>query len=218
MKTNITHHLDPATILAYAAGTLGEALSVAAASHVAWCSECREAVRKAEAVGGEMLAELAPAAVSEDCRSKTMGLLDRATVHRFPAQRAAGEVPAPLARLLGGRSLADLEWKTKAPGVAFHDLPVSNPKSGKLMLMRIAPGKAMPEHSHGGEEITLILSGAYRDALGRFGRGDVADLDADVEHKPVVEEGEACICLVAIEQPTRFKSWPARLLQPFIGI
>ena len=54
----ITHHLDDATILAYAAGTLGEALSVAAACHISMCPECRTAVRKAEALGGEILDDL----------------------------------------------------------------------------------------------------------------------------------------------------------------
>jgi putative transcriptional regulator len=76
----------------------------------------------------------------------------------------------------------------------------------------------VPEHGHGGEEVTLILSGAYRDHMGRFGRGDVADLDEDIEHKPVAEDGEDCICLVAIERPTRFKSFAARLMQPLVGI
>ncbi|HQX84390.1 MAG TPA: cupin domain-containing protein, partial [Aestuariivirga sp.] len=90
--------------------------------------------------------------------------------------------------------------------------------SGKLFLMRIAPGTAMPEHGHGGEEITLILSGAYNDRFGRYARGDVADLDESIEHQPIVEKDSACICLVATEAPTRFKSWPARLLQPLIGI
>jgi hypothetical protein len=39
-----------------------------------------------------------------------------------------------------------------------------------------------------------------------------------IEHKPVAEAGEDCICLVAIERPTRFKSIAARLMQPLVGI
>jgi putative transcriptional regulator len=215
----ITHHLDPATILAYAAGTLGEALSLAAASHIAWCEECRAMMRAAETVGGAMMAEAEPAAVSPACREATLAKLDQAMLHRFPrAKPRRTETPAPLDRLLGGKALDELTWKTKAPGVQMIDLPLTQNSAGKLVLMRIAPGKSMPEHGHGGEEITLILSGAYSDRLGRFAAGDVADLDEDIEHKPVVEAGEACVCLVAIERPTRFKSLPARILQPLIGI
>lgn len=63
-----------------------------------------------------------------------------------------------------------------------------------------------------------MLKGAYHDHMGVFARGDVADLDEDIEHQPVVGPGEDCICLVATEKPTRFKSLAARLMQPFVGI
>lgn len=216
---NITHHLDHATVLAYAAGTLGEAISVVAASHIAWCPSCRAAVRQAEELGGEMLLDIGESSVSAHCKDSTMRLLDRATLHRFPAATPVrSEVPQPLARLLGGVALADLPWKRKAPGIAMHDVRLSSAQNGKLVLMRIAPGKAMPEHGHGGEELTLVLSGAYHDKIGRFGPGDVADLDEDIEHRPVIEAGEECYCIVATEAPTRFKSISARLMQPFIGI
>ena len=95
----------------------------------------------------------------------------------------------------------------------------SLPKTaGHLYLLKIAPGKAMPEHGHGGEELTMILAGSYRDCFGTFARGDVADLDEHVEHSPVVAGDEPCICLVAAEAPTKFKSFFAKLAQPFLGI
>lgn len=216
---NITHHLDPATIVAYASGTLSEALAVVAASHIAWCPVCRHAAREAEMIGGEMFMGLEPAEVTGNCRSATLGLIGRATLHRFRKPPAArGEVPAPLARLMGGKSVAELPWKTRAPGVAMIDLPVVRHDRGKLVLMRIAPGRALPEHGHGGEELTLILAGSYTDRFGRFATGDVADLDEDAEHKPVVDDSGPCTCLVATEAPTRFRSISARILQPLIGI
>lgn len=216
---NLHHHLDPATILAFAAGTLDPALSVVAAAHMSWCPVCRNAMHDAEQVGGVFLAELDGEAVSDDCRKRTLNLLDRATTHRFPKWApATSEIPSPLAQLLDGQQLADLKWKTKVPGWAMFDLPMPAKSRGKLFLVRVAAGTSMPEHGHGGEEITLILSGAYNDRLGRFAPGDVADLDVDIEHQPVVELSAPCICLVATEAPTRFKSWAARIIQPFIGI
>lgn len=214
------HHLDHSTILAYAAGTLDGAFMAVAASHLAWCGECRAAVRAAEALGAGMALALPEATVSEACRTRTFAMLDSATLHRFPAPRSApsaGDVPAPLAALLPA-GLADLAWKRKAPGVAMFDVKLPSAAKGQLKLLRIGPGRAMPEHGHGGEEITMILKGAYHDHLGRFGRGDVADLDEDVEHRPVVDADGECICLVATEAPTRFKSLAARLVQPFVGI
>lgn len=213
-----THHLDRSTILAYAAGTLSEAFTVVAASHIAVCPSCRDAVRAAEALGGELLDGMADSAVSADCRARTLAALEQATLHRLPVVAPRSQFPAPLARLIEAKNFDDIAWKRKAPGVAMFDVRLPTEAKGQLKLLRIGAGRAMPEHGHGGEEITLVLKGAYRDHLGRFARGDVADLDEDIEHKPVVEMEGDCICLVATERPTRFKSLAARIMQPFVGI
>lgn len=213
------HHLDSTTLLAYAAGTLEEAFTIVAAAHLDGCDECRKAVRAAEAMGGVMLEEIGESPVSDACKAKTLKLLDQATLHRFPVPQAqAGEIPPPLARLLDISSFDQLVWKKKAPGVAMINVKLPEGARGQLKLLRIGAGRAMPEHGHGGEEITLVLQGAYRDHMGRFAAGDVADLDEEIEHKPVVEGDGECICLVATERPTRFKSFAARLMQPLVGI
>jgi putative transcriptional regulator len=210
------HHLDDATILAYAAGTLGEALSVAAACHISMCPECRTAVRKAEALGGEILDDLQISAVSDVCRAATFAsLYDMVAVKPVIIK---GDMPSPLQRLLGGQDFAQLRWRKKAPGVAVYELPLSKNAKGSLKLVSIAPGMTMLEHGHGGEELTLVLKGAFKDKVGRFSRGDIADLDEDTEHCPIIEEGETCICLYATEAPSHFKTWIGRLLQPFLGI
>ena len=73
-------------------------------------------------------------------------------------------------------------------------------------------------HTHGGSELTLILRGAYRDAIGHFAPGDVADLDSEVEHQPVTVPGVPCICVAATDAPLRFSGWMARLLQPLVKL
>lgn len=214
----ITHHLDDATLVAYAAGTLGEAHSVVVAAHAALCPTCREAIRAAERVGGFLLEEQDPSAVSDTCRAATLASLDG--VARTAPRRTvvAGDVPLPLATLLGEGGLAAVKWKSKAPGIAKADIMLSPGSRTHLQLLRIAPGKALPDHGHGGEELTLVLKGSYADHTGRYGAGDVADLDEDIEHAPKVDSDVECICLVATEAPTRFKSIWARLAQPFVGI
>ena len=212
------HHLDDSTLLAYAAGTLDEAFMVVAASHIAVCPACRAAVKGAEALGGALLDRMDDAPVSADCRARTMASLEQALFSGHRRMKQPSELPLPLASRLSVARFDDLPWKKKAPGVAMLDLKLSAGAGGQLKLMRIGAGRAMPEHGHGGEEITLVLKGAYSDHMGRFGEGDVADLDEAIEHRPVVDEDRDCICLVATERPTRFKSLAARLMQPFVGI
>ena len=191
------------------------------ASHLAWCPQCREAVRAAEALGGELLEQLPDAAVSDGLPGPHHGRAGSgATLHRLPAPPVAdAAVPGPLARLLtGGQSSMSSPWKKKAPGVAMFDVKLSPTAKGQLKLLRIGPGRAVPEHGHGGEEITLVLSGAYRDHMGRFAPRRCGRSRRGHRAQARGRAGGDCICLVAIERPTRFKSFAARLMQPLVGI
>jgi len=71
---SIHHHPTDATLLAYAAGSLNESLSVLVATHVAMCPECRAKVEEYEALGGDILDRMAPVSVDNDALNL---LLDR---------------------------------------------------------------------------------------------------------------------------------------------
>ena len=112
--------------------------------------------------------------------------------------------------------LDSVRWRWLGPGLWHHRLPLAG--KGTLGLVKVAPGHIIPEHSHGGSELTLVLRGAFHDSTGRYSPGDVADLDETVEHTPVADPGPNCICLVASEEPARFRGLIARLLQPLHGM
>ncbi|MNL80010.1 Anti-sigma-E factor ChrR [compost metagenome] len=76
----------------------------------------------------------------------------------------------------------------------------------------------MPEHSHGGRELTLVLAGSFYDGTGRFARGDIEEADETLQHQPVADEGEDCICLAVTDAPLKFRSWLLRMVQPILGI
>ncbi len=209
----ISHHPDAASLMAYAAGTFGEALSAVVAAHLDRCPQCRSEVARLCAVGGALVDAAPEAAMSDAALDRAMRLLDRDA----PIAVKVTQQPSTVERLLGC-PLSEAKWSRVAPGVQMIRLPVSANATGELRLMRIGAGRAMPDHGHGGAEMTLVLSGAYADTLGRFGPGDVADLDEEVEHKPTVEAGEDCICLVASEHQAKYKGRLMRILQPLLGV
>jgi putative transcriptional regulator len=213
----IEHHPDTATLASYAAGSLDEAFATVVAAHLASCAKCRARLYEIEEVGGTMLETIDAVGLNEAALERAMSRLDEPSEERAEPRSAEQSLPRPLGRLVTA-PLDAIAWKSVAPGVAVHRLPTSKAARGSLTLLKIAPGKKIPEHGHGGMEITLVLTGSYRDALGRFGPGDVADLDEDIEHQPVVDSDEPCICLVASEAPTRFKSFFGRLFQPLVGV
>jgi putative transcriptional regulator len=214
---NITHHLDDTTLLAFAAGTIGEAHGILVASHLAMCPTCRAALRNAEGLGGGILESQTEQAVSDVCRAATLASLDAAIALKV-AVKPKSDLPLALARAMGDVALSDIHWHKKAPGVSVFDVPLSKGSKTKLKMLKLGKGRTMPEHGHGGEELTLILKGSYHDKMGRFSPGDVADLDHEVEHQPIVDSDEDCICVIAFETRAKYKTILAKLAQPFVGI
>jgi len=217
---NIHHHLDHATLVRFAGGELDAAFDLVVATHIAMCPDCREALRVAESVGGALLEDQEPVALDAGALDAVLASLDDLEVVPAPAGAVApgdSEVPLPLRRLIGDR-LDSIRWRPVAPGVGKYVLPMDKSSRGSAFMLKIAPGMAMPEHGHGGDEITLILQGSYRDEIGQFGVGDVADLDDHIEHTPTVNSDVACVCLVATERPTRFKTLLGKIMQPIARI
>ncbi len=216
----INHHPDDATLLSFAAGSLPEALSAVVATHIAMCPICRQQVREMEFLGGVILDGLEASPVAS-VRREGMGALLR-DAGGFEPGRYAGletqsDLPGPLGRLVGC-DLADIPWKRLGFGVWHYPLALSGESGGDLRLLKVGPGRVMPEHGHSGSELTLLLDGSYRDEIGEFGVGDVADLDDEVEHSPVSHPETGCICLIASEGRARFKGVLARMVQPLTGL
>ncbi|HXQ50769.1 MAG TPA: ChrR family anti-sigma-E factor [Stellaceae bacterium] len=216
------HHPSDATLLAYAAGGLGDGLSLVVTSHLSFCPECRANIADAEAIGGMMLEELGPVALAVGARERALTKLDAppavAETPRAAPKRSDPLVPSALAHYLRG-GLDGIEWHFLAPGLhQWEVLPQSQLSGGNLRMLRIATGKKLPRHGHTGTELTLVLRGSYSDELGRFGRGDVAETDEDIVHQPVSDREEDCICLIATEGPLKFDSVLARLVQRFTGL
>lgn len=126
-------------------------------------------------------------------------------------------MPAPLVPVCGP-DLDRVPWKRLVPGVQHFPLPLTPGAKGQLRLLKCAPGVALPEHDHSGSELTLVLRGAYRDNHGTYRAGDVADMAAGTGHAPVADDKEGCVCLIASEGKIRFKSFLAKIWQPFTGL
>ena len=216
----IRHHIGEDLLLAYAAGSLSEAWSLVVATHAAMCPHCRGTLRDIEAIGGHLLDTQEPVSSDDGAFERVMERLGG----ELPAPRPVPPapegrppvLPQPLRGYVGG-DLHELSWRWLAPG--SHHLALTQPGSStRVFLLKVQPGMPVPEHGHRGQELTLVLSGAFDDRHLHFGRGDVQEADPELEHQPIAAAGEACVCLVVVDQRLRFRTWAARLLQPFIGI
>lgn len=216
--SEIRHHPGDATLLSHAAGALPHGLSLIVAAHLGACPRCRQRSLTADLMGGNILDEARPVMVSDRSLDEVFRRID-GEQPALPARVDFGRhgVPAPLGSLLP-LDLGDARWRTIGPGIRQAKLLDDSGTDEGVRLLKIAPGRSVPQHGHGGHEMTMIISGSYTDEIGRFQAGDIADLDEDIQHQPVADGAEDCICIIATDAPLAFTGLVPRLMQSFIGI
>lgn len=218
----INHHPNTELLLDYATGALGEGWSLAVATHLALCPKCRDQLSELEAIGGNLLDSMVFACPTENILDKVLERLDGSTEDAgniaAPSIRNGGPpvLPQPLRDYVGG-DLDTVDWQRLGLGAYQALIPTTN-DGVTVRLLRIPAGQPVPEHSHRGLELTLVLAGGFSDATGHFARGDFEEADEELQHQPTADPGNDCICLAVTDQPLRFASPLVRLLQPFLGI
>lgn len=209
--TGIRHHIPDDTLDAYHIGTLPHAFGVVVAAHLSLCDQCRARQEAEDMIGGALLQQADGAALRADARERIMAALE-APPPKLPL-RASGPFPSAVMHELGGRPP---RWRMLGGGIRQQILTAD--REGSLRLLYIPPGKAVPEHGHRGQELTLVLQGSFSDSAGAFHRGDVEVAHDKIDHQPVAGPGEPCICLAATDAPLRFHALIPRLLQPIFRI
>lgn len=213
---SIRHHVSDELLLDYAAGHLAEGWSLAIATHLAMCPVCRDRLAMVEAVAGALIDTVEPVDGPADSWAQLQSRLagkDVAPVRAMP-RKQPGELPEPLHSYVG--NLADIRWRSI--GTAKQVLIQTGDGTTQVRLLRIAAGTPVPEHTHGGRELTLVLKGSFHDEVDSFGPGDLEEADGQLTHQPVAGVDQDCICLAVTDAPLKFRSRLVRLVQPFLGI
>lgn len=214
-QDEIKHHLTDDLLMAYSAGTLPEAYSLAVAAHISMSDESRARMHAFDAVGGSLIETSDTAEMAPDSLAATFEKIDELGSVEDAAEPKRGVLPAPVQDYVGG-DLEAVKWRPVGMGVKQAILPIKGGANARLLY--IPAGGAMPDHGHRGLEMTVVFQGAYSDGHDRFGPGDIEVAGEDDDHTPVADIGEDCICLTVTDAPLKFNSWLPRILQPFFRI
>lgn len=203
----------------YAAGAAPEAVAVLLNAHLSLCPQARATVARLDAVGGVLLDRMGPAALAPDALDRMLARLDR------PEPPAAAHVPRAAHPLLpealipyAGEDLEALPWRRVVKGVEEATLPTGLPAAHKMSLLRIAGGRAIPAHTHYGDELLLVLKGGFEDGHGHYVRGDVCASDDTVTHQPTADRAGDCLCLAVTTGPVKLTGGWGRLLNPLLRL
>jgi putative transcriptional regulator len=204
-----------ALLASYAVGALSKPLHALVASHLALKADNRGFVSSMEhVIGGDMDSLPGGEVLRRDSRLVAIFNSD-APAHDSDWREPGSEfLPRPLADYIGS-PYESLPWRSVMPGlkeIAFDHAP-----GCEASMLWIKAGRAMPQHTHAGQEATLVLKGSFADDTGHYGRGDISVVDSEVKHKPVAGTDEDCICFAVSEGPVRLTGPVARLFQRLLG-
>jgi putative transcriptional regulator len=199
----------------YVAGTLPAPVEMAVGAHLEIKEDNRAFVQGLETLAGEAVDNMAGAPVSDRiARLESIFASDPAQKEEASV-REPGMIPAALAALVP-HEIDSIPWRSKMPG--YKECALGVIEGCEVNLLWIRAGRKMPAHTHEGSEITLVLDGAFSDSRGRYGRGDIALADEDVDHSPIAESDRPCICLAITDAPLRLTGSYRQFFSEFIGI
>lgn len=226
----LNHHPSIEMLTDYAAGSLTLPHAMCIATHVELCTDCQQQVEKLELLGGQLLnqhpqeqrnLEALKNALFNKLAEQPSDAIE--ATNRQPKDNEKTAFSSPTTGYRVPRSLRqfvtqaydDLTWMRLSP--SFKIATLYNEKGGpQVSLTRVKAGAYMPTHTHTGDEVTLVLEGAFSDESGMYRKGDFVCRDARHKHKPVVSKDAECICLTVLDAPIEFTGWFTRLLNPLI--
>jgi putative transcriptional regulator len=211
----IKNHPSPELLTDYARGALRDGAMLVVACHLDVCATCRSEAALWEQVGGALLENAEPVALSDGALERAMALLDRQArsdrAQHAPRFLQQFDIPSALA----GKRVGFRRWVT--PGIWFAPVRTAGTSSSPTYLVFADRNVTLPLHTHGGRELTLILHGSFSDSTGTYAPGDFVETDETIHHAPSVTTDSACLCLAHSDTTMHLAGRSARLLQSLLG-
>ncbi|SEA48608.1 ChrR family anti-sigma-E factor [Alkalimonas amylolytica] len=221
MTHAVKYHPGIPLLEQYVEGTLEADVALAVSAHIDLCPHCQQLCLDLSAEQGLMLEKSAPAAELDatDLDQMLADIMAQPqwngrelnTQPQGPVQVQLKDktftVPRALARLVEQQT----KW-TQLGSIANAKLPAGDKRH--VSLLYIDKDTAIPQHTHKGLEITLVLSGRIVDEKGSYGVGDILINTPDDTHTPRTLPDEDCLCLSVLSAPLQFNKGITRLLNP----
>ena len=189
-----------ALLLDYATGALSLPLEVLVETHLAMNEDSAKTMNMLMRLGGVLLEDSEPVSLSEGALENVLKAIEddeeSAALDTRRLDTNSGFLPRPIADYIPNSDHAS--WRRIGLGLFECDV-VFDVDQGRAKFYRIAPGTAVPSHTHTGTEVTLVLEGGFTDETGSYGPGDIAVQEEGCEHKPVADNDGECL-VFAINQ------------------
>lgn len=205
-----THLPSTEMLVDYASGASSPGAALLIDAHLEQAPESYAQVSELERIGGAVLSGEAPTEMSAGALEGIFDKIDQAGLpDDAEPVNDAGPLPRPVIDAVG-LSFDAIPWKFRLPGVSEYVLQDFDPE--KVSLLRAKPGASVPQHTHTGSEMTLVMTGALQDGDKVFRAGDISIADEDDDHRPRIIGDEVCYCLIVMEGSVHFTGRFSRAL------
>lgn len=224
----IRHHPAPELLADYSSGGMRLSHALCIASHLEYCSTCRQDVKKLTKLGTHLFEQFAeqPSLNAGDekhegLKANVLAQLDKHAdqSHNSPKACAAGDragrrLPRSVQQFVNS-GLDEIAWNSITPSIKVATL-YRDKDGAQVALSRVRAGGQLPHHGHAGDEFTVVLEGSFSDDSGIFSKGDFIHRDKSHQHKPVVTKDAECICLMVLDAPIQFTGFLTRWFNPLV--
>lgn len=216
----INFHPDLQQISDFAGGDCPANVALILAAHMDMCPRCQSLCLQAEEeLAGEALSQ--PDNVAENFAAMMLQITQSPQADLGPVETPSGLLE------LDGRFFQlprALRRYSKKTGNWSHLLgklwqaPVHIGSMGQATFIYMEKGGRVPEHTHRGNEFTLVIDGKFSDGLADYDVGDFTRMDSHNKHMPYSDADDGCLVFTVLDKPLHFTSGIARLLNPFSNL
>lgn len=216
----ISFHPKFTDLQAFSAGNCEPAMALMISAHVDMCPQCQNDCVDIQAeLAGELFSQKATSLPLDNQYLDMMSNITDLPISNKVVTEASNksieldgkyfELPRALRRHVKNTG----NW-SRLVGKLWQ-APVDLGDIGKANFMYMEKGGRVPEHTHKGTEMTLVIDGQYGDGIAEYDCGDFTVMNCQHKHLPHSEADEGCLVFTIVDQPLHFTAGIARLLNPF---
>jgi putative transcriptional regulator len=216
----ISFHPSFTDLRVFSAGNSKPAMALMISAHADMCPKCQQDCIDIQAeLAGELFNQMSPGAPLDSQYYAMRSKITDLPISKMAAPEVNNssieldgkffELPRALKRHVKNTG----NW-SRLVGKLWQ-APVDLGDIGKANFMYMEKGGRVPEHTHKGTEITLVVDGQYGDGIAEYDCGDFTIMNNTHNHLPHSEADGGCLVLTIIDQPLHFTAGIARLLNPF---
>ncbi|WP_287438431.1 ChrR family anti-sigma-E factor [Reinekea sp.] len=208
-------HPSSDKLIEFSSGVGSAAMNIAVSAHLHFCKDCLRQVVEYESVAAVLFEQQAEVTMAKDGFETLMERIVRQPVSKPSTTRVVPSRFPPVVEKLMAHGTDALCWKKPMKNLRVSQL-LTDEQGLTLGLHHMKAGCRVPQHTHRGHEISLVIEGGFSDQMGSYGVGDFITLSTEHHHSPQADADGDCWLLSVVEAPVRLTGPLGWILNPFI--